>query len=368
MAAAGLATWSGCGGADPRPAESLASFDPEAGEHAVLAMHPLGPIWETSDPFLFCAHHDDHYPAGNERLGPAASLRGRQLGMDFEGKDGWRMYHGEVVPGFPQHPHRGFETVTVVRKGLLDHSDSLGAAARYGQGDVQWLTAGRGINHAEMFPLLRSDADNPLELFQIWLNLPAADKMVEPRFAMFWDHTVPRHRVQDAHGRATTVTVVAGHIGDVRAPAPPPDSYAAKPDSDVAILTIALEPGAEFLLPPAASGSLRSLYFFEGSGLRIGGRPVPERHRIQVQAEAPVALVAGATGAELLVLQGRPLREPIARRGPFVMNTPEEIHQAYMDYQRTRFGGWPWDRADPVHPAQEGRFARYVDGRIDRPA
>ena len=108
----------------------------------VLQTVPLGLHWPTIDPFLFCAHHDDAYPAGNDHLGPDASLDGREIGMDFAGKDGWRMYHGDVVPGFPQHPHRGFETVTYVRKGLIDHSDSLGATARFGRGDVQWLTAG----------------------------------------------------------------------------------------------------------------------------------------------------------------------------------------------------------------------------------
>ncbi len=92
---------------------------------------PSGP---PIDPFLFCAHHDDAYPAGDARLGPAASLEGRQIGMDFDGRDGWRMYHGDVVPGFPQHPHRGFETVTYVRRGVIDHSDSLGATARFGAG------------------------------------------------------------------------------------------------------------------------------------------------------------------------------------------------------------------------------------------
>src|SRR5436190_11448224 len=150
----------------------------------VLETAPLGFPWATRDPFLFCVHHDDAYPAGNEELGPRASLDGRNLGMDFEGKDGWRMYHGEVVPGFPQHPHRGFETVTIVRRGYIDHSDSLGAAARFGMGDVQWLTAGAGVVHSEMFPLLDAHGPNTLELFQIWLNLPGKDKLVAPYFTM----------------------------------------------------------------------------------------------------------------------------------------------------------------------------------------
>src|SRR5512134_2456183 len=128
----------------------------------ILQVSPLGSRWQTADPFLFCVHHIDHFPKGNDQLGPAASLAGRAIGADFEGKDGWRMYHGEVVPGFPQHPHRGFETVTIVREGLIDHSDSLGATARFGHGDVQWLTAGRGIVHSEMFPLLDRAGPNPL--------------------------------------------------------------------------------------------------------------------------------------------------------------------------------------------------------------
>src|SRR5215217_6216801 len=169
----------------------------------ILQTVPLEARWATLDPFLFCVHHDDAYPAGDERMAPAASLDGRDLGQDFAGKDGWRMYHGQVVPGFPAHPHRGFETVTIVRRGLIDHSDSLGAAARFGQGDVQWVTAGRGIVHAEMFPLLDRAAPNPLELFQIWLNLPARNKMADPHFTMFWSHEIPRQVSTDAAGRST---------------------------------------------------------------------------------------------------------------------------------------------------------------------
>jgi quercetin 2,3-dioxygenase len=334
----------------------------------ILSLAPLGFPWQTRDPFLFCVHHDDRYPAGNEVMGPAASLAGRDIGQDFTGKDGWRMYHGDVVPGFPQHPHRGFETVTVVRRGFLDHSDSMGATARYGGGDVQWLTAGKGILHAEMFPLVDRQAPNPLELFQIWLNLPIADKMVEPHFSMLWNDLIPRHVVQDEQGRPIEIALTAGRYGNVVAPRPPPKSWAAHADSDVAIWTIHLAPGARWSLPAAAPGTNRSLYFFRGEGLRAGGQVIPASHQIELRPEMDVALEAGPSDTELLLLQGRPINEPVVQHGPFVMSTRDEIRQAYVDYQRTQFGGWPWPRHDPVHAREEGRFARHADGRIERPA
>lgn len=103
---------------------------------------------------------------------------GRRKGNDFALKDGFRMFHGSEVPGFPYHPHSGFETVTIAAEGEIDHSDSIGGAGRFKDGDVQWLTSGIGVQHSEMFPLLNQDKDNPFELFQIWLNLPAKSKKV----------------------------------------------------------------------------------------------------------------------------------------------------------------------------------------------
>ena len=335
-------------------------------DEAVLSVKPLGMPWETPDPFLFCVHHDDAYPKGNEQLGPAASLSGRNIGQDFEGKDGWRMYHGDVVPGFPGHPHRGFETVTIVRRGFIDHSDSLGATARFGHGDTQWLTAGKGIVHSEMFPLVNQDGPNPLELFQIWLNLPSVDKLAEPHFAMLWDQNIPRHVAKDEAGRTTEVTVVAGQLAGLKAPPPPPKSWASRPDSDVAIWTIKLAPEARWTLPRAAQGSNRTLYFFRGSSLQVAGRPVPASRAVALRAEVGVELVNGPGESELLLLQGRPIRETVAQYGPFVMNTPAEIQQAFLDYQRTQFGGWRWPSHGPVHPRGEGRFARHADGRVER--
>ncbi len=334
---------------------------------AILETVPLGFPWATVDPFLFCVHHDDAYPAGNERLGPAASLAGRKLGQDFEGKDGWRMYHGETVPGFPQHPHRGFETVTIVRRGIIDHSDSLGARARFGAGDVQWLTAGAGIVHSEMFPLLNREAPNPLELFQIWLNLPAADKLVPPHFAMLWNEEVPRVQARDAAGLAAEITLIAGQLADRRPPPPPPHSWAARADSDVAIWSIRLEPHASWRLPAASNSAVvRTLYHFLGVSLKIDGETVPARSAAVVVNDRELTLQAGDVESELLMLQGRPIGEPVAQYGPFVMNERAEIQAAMSDYQRTRFGGWPFADDAPVHGAKESRFAQHADGRWER--
>ena len=333
----------------------------------VKRISPLSFPWQTSDPFLVCIYHQDAYPAGNEQMGPAASLAGRNIGQDFEGKEGWRMYHGDTVPGFPRHPHRGFETVTLVRHGLIDHSDSLGATARFGHGDVQWLTAGQGVVHSEMFPLVDRNGPNPLELFQIWLNLPGADKLCAPYFSMMWANSIPRLVTPDDAGRATEVTLVAGRLGDLKAQAPPPTSWASRPEADVAIWTLKMAPNAKWTLPRAQPGSNRMLYFFRGSSLRVGDVSTQRSAAIELHADRDVPLENGDSEAELLLLQGRPIGEPVAQHGPFVMNTPEQIHQAFADYRRTQFGGWPWGADGPVHPRTESRFAQHADGRTERP-
>jgi quercetin 2,3-dioxygenase len=338
-------------------------------DQPVLQIDELGFPWATLDPFLFCVYHDDAYPRGNAGFGPDASLAGRALGQDFAGKDGWRMYHGLTVPGFPAHPHRGFETVTIVRQGLIDHSDSLGATARFGGGDVQWLTAGRGIVHAEMFPLLDRTAPNPLELFQIWLNLPARSKMAEPHFTMLWSQQIPRQVSTDSNGRTTEVACVAGRMRDgslAEPPMPPPDSWASDPESDLAIWTIRMAPGARWTLPAAARETTRrKLYFFKGTSVEIGAQNVAQHAAVELHATRPTELVNGESPAELLLLQGRPIGEPVAQYGPFVMNTEQQLQQAYDDYRRTEFGGWPWPDSAPVHGPRRERFAKHADGRVE---
>jgi hypothetical protein len=330
----------------------------------VMQTVTLGAQWPTVDPFLFCAHHRDLYPAGTDQFSPVADLRGRELGADFSGRDGWSLYHGHPVPGFPQHPHRGFETITYVRRGVIDHSDSLGARARFGDGDTQWLTAGRGIVHAEMFPLLRRDEPNHVELFQIWLNLPAASKMAEPSFMMQWSDDLVRIDDDDA-----TVAVVVGQFGDRAASASPPDSWAADPGHDVAIWHVVLQPGGSVVLPPARTAdAVRVAYVFMGSGLQIGEEPIGESTGAQLAANRPAVLRAGSSVVEILVLQGVPIGEPVARYGPFVMNTEADIRAAFSDYQQTGFGGWPWPEDGPVHGADPARFAVHPNGYRQQPA
>lgn len=331
--------------------------------NVVLERAPLGFPWATVDPFLFCAYHNDAYPKGNGALGPdRALLRGRNLGMDFEIKDGFRMYHGRDVPGFPVHPHRGFETLTLVRRGYCDHSDSLGGAARFGAGDAQWVTAGAGIQHSEMFPLLSDDHENPLELFQIWVNLPSDAKMAPPAYSIVWSQQMPRIVRTDSEGRKSVVRTVVGSLDGHPSPATPPDSWSSRPGSDVQVWTIEMEAGAQLTLPAARAGTHRALYFFDGDSVSVGGTEFKEHSVLLLEPTADVELVAGAGRVGLLLLGGKPIAQPVAQHGPFVMNTRAQLEQAFSDYQKTRFGGWPWPNEAPNHGKSAGRFAVYPNG------
>lgn len=336
---------------------------------AIKSVKPMGFQWETQDPFLFCVHHEDKFPKGNENMGPDSSyLKGRFLGDDFIIKDGFRMYHGKTVPGFPGHPHRGFETVTVVREGLVDHADSLGAAGRYGNGDVQWMTAGKGVQHSEMFPLLSTEKDNPMELFQIWLNLPAKNKMVDPHFKMLWSENIPHLTHEDTNGKKAEIEIIAGNLGDKKGLDSPPDSWASDPNNYVGIWNCKLEANGTWILPKSATGVNRTLYFYLGESIKIAGKEIPKYHQIFVEADMDLLVENGNWESRILVLQGRPIGENVIQYGPFVMNTKEEIQQAFEDYQRTQFGGWPWPSYAQVHDRNKGRFAKHADGTIEEKA
>ena len=344
---------------------SPAAMERSGGLPVIKSEFDLDFQWPVQEPFLFCVHHHDKYPAGKPNLGPdPRHLKGRDIGQDFVPKNGFRMYHGDTIPGFPVHPHRGFETVTIVRKGYVDHADSMGAAGRYGEGDVQWMTAGSGIQHSEMFPLLRQNDGNTLELFQIWLNLPAKNKMAKPHFSMFWSEKIPQIRLDS---NRVSINLIAGNWGATKALPPPPDSWASRPESEIGIWLILILPGGKLSLPTTQAPASRMVYFFQGEGLLLNGKKVEGSKGLSLDSRSQTELAAGNSEVEVLILQARPIGEPVVQHGPFVMNTREEIVQAFEDYKRTQFGGWPWSRDGMVHGSGFERFAKYPDGRIEKP-
>ena len=231
----------------------------------------------------------------------------------------------------------------------------------------------RGILHAEMFPLLDRDGPNTLELFQIWLNLPAADKMVEPHFSMLWDHDIPRHR-RDATPTAARVeiTVIAGELGGAVAAAAAAGTRGRRGPSPIWRSGTSCSTRARRGRCPPADGRRHrrgSSTCSRATGITVDGEAVAASTGAVVDASRPISVARRRRRhAEVLVLQARPLGEPVAQYGPFVMNTRAEIQQAFADYQRTQFGGWPWDRDDPVHGVDGARFARHADGRVEHAA
>ena len=329
----------------------------------IISISPLGFPWKTQDPFLFCAYHKDFYPKGNEQMGVFETDKlGRNIGQDFVVKDGWRMYHGKNIPGFPYHPHRGFETITINEQGVVDHSDSLGAKGRFMGGDVQWMTAGKGVQHSEMFPMLNADKENTLEIFQIWLNLPAKSKMVEPHFKMLWKEDVPVVIHKDSYGQSTLVKIVAGQYQNTKALSPTPDSWAANPQNYVGVYTVKMDANANWVLPKTNPKANRSLYFYEGQDIIIEDQTISSNHLIELKAGEDICIQNKNESAKFLILEGVPINEPVVQHGPFVMNTHEEIRQAMKDYGRTQFGGWPWAETEVVHDKSKGRFAFHADG------
>ena len=238
----------------------------------------------------------------------------------------------------------------------------MGGAGRYGEGDVQWMTAGKGLQHSEMFPLLHQDKENPMELFQIWLNLPQKSKMVQPHFKMLWSENIPVLDQQNG----VYVEVVAGRLSNLQADNPPPDSWAADASNEVAIWNIMLEANRKFTLPAASKGLNRTLYFYEGDSLWIAGESIPAYHAAVLASDQTVQIQSGNQAVKVLMLQGKPINEPVVQHGPFVMNSREEIQEAFQDYHRDQFGGWPWPKYDQVHDASKKRFALHADGRTEK--
>ena len=233
---------------------------------------------------------------------------------------------GEAV-GAPDHPHRGFETVTYMLDGEFEHEDSAGNRGTIASGDVQWMTAGDGVVHSEMPAGWIMERGGRVHGFQLWVNLPARDKRIAPRYQDVRAATMPTWRSEDGHA---TVKVIAGRALGVEG--------AAQTRIPITYLDVALDAGAQVNLeiPDAQTGFV---YVF-GGALEIGekARAATDGDMALLSHGDTVTLRATATATRALVLAGQPLREPVARYGPFVMNTREEIYEAFTDFQSGRFG------------------------------
>ena len=332
----------------------------------ITALPESGP-WPTIDPFLFCVHHNDKYPKATKDFTPDASLNGRNLGNDFSNAEGWSMYHGESVPGFPKHPHRGFETLTVINKGTIDHSDSLGAIARFGDGDAQWLTAGDGINHSEMFPLFNQKSINTLDFFQIWIKLPSYNKRVKPNFQMFWSEQIPKINVKDSLGITSSVELISGKFEGIKSLEAPPNSWANDSNNYFAVWIINLKSKGSFVIPKTFKGINRSIYLPKDTNIQVNNDIIAANSMVELFSDQNAILKNNKGDARILMLQGRPINEQVESYGPFVMNTRSEIQEAFYDYNRTKFGGWRWPNSGPIHGPYKGRFAKLINGKIDKP-
>lgn len=315
----------------------------------IYAITPIEFRLDLKDPFIFCAHHLDYYPKANADMGPTTAALNKE----------YSMYYGETVPGFPQHPHTGFETITIVEQGVVDHFDSLGNAGRYAAGDVQWLTTGNGVEHCEMFPLLNEQQDNPLELFQIWFNSSPQQKQQDADYKMLWREQIPH--VTEQEGKVD-IRIISGYYQNSEALPRPPHSWSTPSENHVNIYIIRLAAHTQIKIPATTISSTRFCYFYQGSTLSVSRETIAIKHLIELQADVEILLEAGDAEARILWLEGEPIGAPVAMRGPFVLNSDDELDAAFRRYRETQFGGWPWPSPAPVFERDQPRFATYHAG------
>jgi len=179
---------------------------------------------------------------------------------------------------------------------------------------------------------------------------------------MLWHEDIPKVRLTDENGKTVEITVIAGHVNETKALPPAPDSWAADLENHVAIFTVKMEPGAQWTLPPVPAEASRSLYFHRGDKLTVNDTLIPAKHSFDLNTDSEITIINGNSDGYILLLQGKPINEPVVQYGPFVMNTEDEIREAIRDYRATEFGGWPWPTREQVYPRNQGRFAKYLGG------
>jgi quercetin 2,3-dioxygenase len=342
-------------------------FKKERGQ--VLRSEPIGIHWDAEDPFFFISHHYDDYPKGNsQQAPPQREVSGRMnLGRNYDKEFGYRMYNGKVVPGFPLHSHWGYETVTVVEKGYIDHFDSMGNQGRYGFGDVQWLSAGSRYEHCEMYPLAFDDRKNPTDITQIMIDLPLEHKNSPNEVRMLWSEQIPVLTMDDGNGHICTVKVIAGRFGDTQASLPNRVSWAADPEHHVRILKLVMSPDAELTIPAVSTTVNRNLYFVSGGCVSIDGQTYEDDSRLKLVGNEDVNIKNGNETGEYWLLEGEPIGEKMIVFGPVSLPTDKDVRNAMDLIRKKELDDWQWGLVDRAQPKGTDRFIRYTDGHDEYP-
>jgi len=231
--------------------------------------------------------------------------------------------------GVGWHPHRGFETVTVVYEGEVDHQDTAGNGGQISAGDVQWMTAGAGLLHKELHSQAFARRGGRFEVLQLWVNLPAKSKMTAPRYQELLAKDIPVVQLDDGAG---SVRVIAGEFAGVRAPA--------RTFTSINLLDVRLRTGGTLLLS-LKDGYTAALYLLKGKVLLNGTQTASATELVVLDRKGDEITLQATTDASFLVMNGEPIEEPVAGYGPFVMNTAEQIQQAFRDFHAGRLGKIP---------------------------
>lgn len=318
--------------------------------------------WDTEDPFVFASHHFDLYPVGNERQAPPKDeIDRKDLGNDYYKLFGYRLYTSKMTPGFQLHAHWGYETVTYVTQGYVDHFDSLGNQGRYGYGDMQWITAGGRYHHCEMYPLVFQDRKNPQLVTQIQINLPLREKNTPPEV-----HTVWKEDQAEFTEDGCTFTVLAGTFRGRTAAVPCSRSWAADPSHHILILRVMMGPGSKFKLEKTQAAH-RNLYITGGKA-SVAGKGYKENTRLKLRTDCETEVTMGDKESEIWILEGDPINEKQSRWGPVILATDSEVRNANNTIREKEIEDWKWDYVNQKQPLGTERFYRSADGIESRPS
>lgn len=317
--------------------------------------------WDTEDPFSFAVYHRDNYPKGNEiQAPPQEEINARQVGNDYTKFVGYRMYKGKVTPGFPLHSHWGYECLTYVAEGYVDHFDSMGNQGRFGFGDLQWTTASSRFAHCEMYPLAYTDRDNIEVVTQICINLPLDRKNRDNQVRTVWENEMGK-----VEGDGWTAVAVVGEFRGAGGAAPNDLSWASDPSHHVRIVRICMDPGSSITLEPTEAAT-RNVYITE-SDATVEGERIHKLSRIKLRPDKPATITMGDRKSDVWLLEGDPIGESQRQYGPIILGTDREVRDALNTVRVRQESDWKWQFVNQKQPLGTHRFFLDADGNRSEP-